>query len=152
MTEAGSTGGEERAVVQPWHVPQLTDDALAEDLPPAVADAARRALAARRPGVAIAELRDERLGNGHLFLSFVARGVSVDLQVTRAGERRSVRIHCPERPRGLVEVMHGDATQHLVLDEACTATVESPVGLFSVQVKPAAGPEPAVQTAWIRLA
>lgn len=143
---------ERPSVREPWHVPDVLEDALADDLPPVVADAARRALQARRPGVAVARLsHPESVGTPHAATYHFSEGrteVILALEARDGAVRLSVT--CRRRPGAGLEVMHGGDTIRTVLDDTGHVEVPAVSGLVSVVIAAQRDNETSLQTTWIR--
>jgi hypothetical protein len=151
--DARRSGDDENAPREPWHVPDLSADALALDLPPEVEDAAKRAFDARRPATRLAELVTGGLVDDldAWVYSFADGDVAVALRVRRQAEGLRLHISCAGRRRGLVEVLHGGETLHARLDGTGCTEVEVATGLLSVIIRPEGQDAPPVQTTWIRV-
>jgi hypothetical protein len=136
---------------QPWHVPQVPEDALDRELPGELAEAARRALEARRPGVRVADLvqHGSRSEDGSGEYVFSDGNVSIALRIFRVDAGVRLHIACLALPHARVEVMHGADTVLLELDEAGAAEVPVAAGLISVLINGRSGPPSPVQTSWL---
>jgi len=145
--DAGATGSE------PWHVPDVPEDALERELPPSVAAAAKHAFAARRDGVRIAELLkmsgDGR--RGHATFEFEDAELPVHLSVTASPDGSRVEIDCGSGRGATVEILNAGATKTARLDESGNTAVVVPPGLLSLLVTPLGESRPTLQTTWIRI-
>ncbi|MDQ1630244.1 MAG: hypothetical protein QOJ32_3043 [Frankiaceae bacterium] len=150
---AGRTGGAGNAPQEPWHVPKVTPDALEQDLPSAVAEAAKRAFSARRPGSSLAELAYEGPGDTDdvTVYRFVCGGVTVYLSVCARETGLRLHVRCTGFHVRELEVLHGGVTVNENLNGSGFAEVDIEPGLLSVVVTPDRADVAPVQTMWIRI-
>jgi hypothetical protein len=152
--ENNGRGSEDQSPL-PWHPPQVPDAELGSDLPPSVADAARRAFDARRPNTCVADLVDEQLiraeGTTRRILRFVCDRTELALQVGPAANRLRLQLHLQPPGPAEVEVLHAGQTLRSRLDASGRGEVDGvEPGLLSVIVRVADG-TPDTQTSWVRV-
>ena len=152
MAQEPGTRGADGPDREPWHAAEVDADALNEDLPTAVVEAAKRAFGARLPGVQLARLVEEHETSEPAIREYVFQHDELLLRLdVTAHPTLHVRIRCELRPHAAVEVRHGGATVRAYLDRSGSANVPVEGGLLSVLVVPDSENTPPMQSAWVRI-
>src|SRR3954454_11310664 len=141
----------------PWHVPELPEESITDDLPAAVAEAARRAFDAREAGARVVGLIADRTlsrrRHQQRVLTFVDGDTTVEISISPRAGSLCLRLHVSPPVNGTdVEVRHGGATVHGSLDSLGEVEFQAlRPGLLSVLLQPAGSRASTLQTSWVRV-